>query len=138
MHMVVNFCTHIFHLIQVSKHSIPLFFPSFLHSLFNGRNCLFFVFVGNVEPKTEMEDANTNTNTYKSDSSSPSGSPLRTGRCPLQTMWSPSPFSRSSSPLSPGSSPSGSPKIILGSKLQLNNNLDSIKSFSQNLMHSTN
>ena len=110
MHMVVNFFTHIFHLIQVSKHSIPLFFPSFLHSLFNGRNCLFFVFVRNANPKTEMEDTNTDTN--KSGSSSPSGSPLRTGRCPLPTMRSPSPFSRSPSPLSLGSSPSGSPSPL--------------------------
>ncbi|XP_030932334.1 zinc finger BED domain-containing protein RICESLEEPER 1-like [Quercus lobata] len=54
-----------------------------------------------------MEDTNTDTN--KSGSSSPSGSPLRTGRCPLPTMRSPSPFSRSPSPLSPGNSPSRSP-----------------------------
>ncbi|XP_065625443.1 zinc finger BED domain-containing protein RICESLEEPER 2-like [Quercus suber] len=48
-----------------------------------------------------MEDTNTN----KSSSSSPSGSPL-------PTMRSPSPFSRSPSPLSPGSSPSGSPSPL--------------------------
>ena len=47
-----------------------------------GSEILFFVFVGNVEPKTEMEETNINTN--KSDSSSPSGSPLRTGRGPLR------------------------------------------------------
>nr|XP_023922700.1 zinc finger BED domain-containing protein RICESLEEPER 2-like [Quercus suber] len=55
-----------------------------------------------------MEDTNTN----KSGSSSPSDSPLRTGRCPLPTMRFPSPFSRSPSPLSPGSSPSGSPSPL--------------------------
>ena len=42
-------------------HVITLVFSSFLHSLFNGRNCLFFVFVGNADPKTEMEDTNTDT-----------------------------------------------------------------------------
>lgn len=75
-----------------------------------GSEILFFVFVGNVEPKTEMEDININTNKF--DSSSPSGSPLRAGRCPLQTMRSPSQFSRSPSPLSLGSSPSGSPSPL--------------------------
>ena len=35
----------------------PCSFPSYLHSLFNGRNCLlFFVSVRNAEPKTEMEE----------------------------------------------------------------------------------
>ncbi|XP_065625311.1 zinc finger BED domain-containing protein RICESLEEPER 2-like [Quercus suber] len=57
-----------------------------------------------------MEDTNTDPN--KSGSSSPSDSPLRTGRCPLPTLRSPSPFSRSPSPLSPGNSPSGSPSPL--------------------------
>ena len=65
------------------------------------------MFVVNVVPKTEMGD------TKKSDSPLPSGSPLRTGRCSLPAMQSPSPFSRSPSPLSLfGSSLSGSPSLL--------------------------
>ena len=45
-----------------------------------GSEILFFVFVRNAKPKTEMEDTN------KSGSSSPNDSPLRIGRCPLPTM----------------------------------------------------
>nr|XP_023876444.1 zinc finger BED domain-containing protein RICESLEEPER 2-like [Quercus suber] len=57
-----------------------------------------------------MEDTNIDIN--KSGSSSPSGSPLKTGRCPLPTMRSLSPFSRSPSPLLPVSSPLGSPSFL--------------------------
>ena len=64
------------------------------------------MFVGNVEPKTEMEDTN------KSGSSSPSGSPLRTRCCPLPAMQFFSPSSRSLLPLSPSSSPLGSPSLL--------------------------
>ena len=60
------------------------------------------MFVGNVELKTEMGDTN------KFGSPLSSGSPLRTGCCPLPTMRAPSPFSRSPLSLSLGNSPSGS------------------------------
>ncbi|KAM3739167.1 hypothetical protein ACB098_08G004700 [Castanea mollissima] len=54
-------------------------------------------------PKKEMGD------TKKSDSPLPGSSLVRTARCPLPAMRSPSPFSRSFSPLLPSSnSPTGS------------------------------